>query len=329
MSETASESNNRGTGILPVLPVLPERPESPARVVPEEPPLQAGLTGPAVRFMDRRPGVYSWLRVKKKFPHMWCPGCGLGAILGAFTRALIHQNYSKDEVVVVSGIGCTGRIPVYLDCNTLHTTHGRALTFATGIKLVKPHLKVIVFMGDGDALAIGGNHFIHACRRNLGVSAIVVNNSIYGMTGGQVSPTTPSGKRGTTAPLGNIEQPFDTCALAIGAGASFVARATVYHYNLMEKLMCQAMSHEGFSVLEIVSNCQTFFGRLNKSGSHIDMLKQMRDRAATYSPTLDVAKARSEGKDLVVGVLKQDDGRKEYCALYEEEVVRPSMAGKG
>lgn len=284
---------------------------------------------PPVAFLAKRPGLYSWLRVKKKFPHLWCPGCGLGTILGAFTRSLMRLNYSKDDVVVVSGIGCTGRIPVYLDCNTLHTTHGRALTFATGIKLAKPHLKVIVFMGDGDALAIGGNHFIHACRRNLGVTAIVVNNSIYGMTGGQVSPATPLGKRATTAPFGNIEQPFDTCALAMGAGATFAARSTVYHVNLMEELMCQAMSHDGFAVLELISHCHTSFGRLNKLGSHIDMLKQQRDRAVRNTPGLDLDKARAEGKDLVIGVLKQDTGRREYCACYEEEVVLPAMARKG
>jgi 2-oxoglutarate ferredoxin oxidoreductase subunit beta len=282
----------------------------------------------AVRFLAKRPALYSWLRVKKRFPNLWCPGCGLGTILGAFTRALMKLEYSKDEVVVVSGIGCTGRIPVYLDCNTLHTTHGRALTFATGIKLVKPHLKVIVFMGDGDALAIGGNHFIHACRRNIGLTAIVVNNSIYGMTGGQVSPTTPLGARATTAPHGCIEPPFDTCELAMGAGATFVARSTVYHVAQMEKMMTQAMTHDGFAVLEIVSQCPTSFGRLNKLGSHIDMLKQQRDRAIAYTPGLDAEKARVEGKDILIGVLKQDATRKEYCALYEEKVVRKAEAAR-
>jgi 2-oxoglutarate ferredoxin oxidoreductase subunit beta len=273
-------------------------------------------------FPAKRPGLYNWLRIKKKFPHLWCPGCGLGTVLQAFTRALMKLEYRKDDVVVVSGIGCTGRIPVYLDCNTLHTTHGRALTFATGVKLVKPNLKVIVFMGDGDALAIGGNHFIHACRRNLDVTAIVVNNTIYGMTGGQNSPTTPVGARATTTPLGNIEPPFDTCALAMGAGATFVARSTVYHTAHMEKLMCQAMMHTGFSLVEIMSHCHTAFGRLNKLGSHIDMLKQQRDRAVHFTPELDAAKARAEGKDLVIGVLKQDLGRKDFGTLYQEEVVQ-------
>jgi len=282
----------------------------------------------AVRFLAKRPALYNWLRVKKRFPTVWCPGCGLGTILGAFTRALMKLGFKKDEVVVVSGIGCTGRIPVYLDCNTLHTTHGRALTFATGIKLVKPHLKVIVFMGDGDALAIGGNHFIHACRRNIGLTAVVVNNAIYSMTGGQVSPATPLGARATTAPQGSIEPPFDTCALAMAAGATFVARSTVYHVAHLEKMMGQAMTHDGFAVLEIISHCHTCFGRLNKLGTHIDMLKQQRDRAVTYAPGLDVEKARAEGRDIVIGLLKQDGARKEYCALYREKVARETQAAR-
>jgi 2-oxoglutarate ferredoxin oxidoreductase subunit beta len=281
-----------------------------------------------VRFLAKRPALYNWLRVKKRFPTVWCPGCGLGTILWAFTRALMKLEYKKDEVVVVSGIGCTGRLPVYLDCNTLHTTHGRALTFATGIKLVKPHLKVVVFMGDGDALAIGGNHFIHACRRNIGLTAIVVNNAIYSMTGGQVSPTTPLGARATTAPQGNIEPPFDVCALALAANATFVARSTVYHVAHLEKMMGLAMAHHGFAVLEIVSHCPTCFGRLNKLGTHLDMLKQQRDRAVAYRPGLDVEKARAEGKDLVIGLLRQDPARKEYCALYEEMAAREAQAAR-
>lgn len=278
--------------------------------------------------MGKRPALYDWLRVKKKFPNLWCPGCGLGTVLGTFTRALMRLELSKDEVVAVAGIGCTGRIPVYLDCNTLHTTHGRALTFATGIKLAKPNLHVVVFMGDGDALAIGGNHFIHACRRNIGLTAIVVNNSIYGMTGGQGSPTTGLGKRSTTTPYGSVDPPFDACALAAAAGASWVGRTTVYHTAQMEKLMCQALKNPGFSVLEIVSHCHTFYGRLNKEGSHIDMLKQQKARSVVNAPGLDVAKALAEGKDIVTGVIKSDTTRPEWCANYEEIVMRPAMASR-
>jgi len=274
------------------------------------------MTEPAP-LLSERSGPYSWLRGNKKFPHLWCPGCGLGSILNTVIRVFQNKGYDKNETVVISGIGCTGRIPVYLDCNTLHTTHGRALTFATGVKLAKPHLKVVVFMGDGDALAIGGNHFIHAARRNIDLTAIVVNNSTYGMTGGQHSPTTPLGMKATTAVTGNIEPPFDICDLAIAAGATFVARSTAFHYNQTLKLFAAALDHKGFAVLEIVSHCHTSFGRINRLGSHLDMLKQQRDRAVLYAPGLDVAKARAEGKDLVIGLLKQDPTRPEYCTQYE------------
>ncbi len=172
--------------------------------------------------IEDRPLIYKYLRHDKKFPHVWCGGCGIGILLGSLIRAIDHLGYTKDEIVLVSGIGCSGRLPVYVDFNTLHTTHGRALTFATGVKLAKPELKVIVVMGDGDATAIGGNHFIHAARRNVDVTAIIVNNSIYGMTGGQYSPTTPYGQRATTATYGSVENSFNISQLAVCAGAVFV-----------------------------------------------------------------------------------------------------------
>jgi 2-oxoglutarate/2-oxoacid ferredoxin oxidoreductase subunit beta len=162
--------------------------------------------------------AYAYLRHTKRFPNVWCPGCGIGIVMGALIRAIDRLGLDKDNVALVSGIGCTGRMPVYMDFNTMHTTHGRALAFATGLKLAQPELKVIVMMGDGDALAIGGNHFIHAARRNMDLTAIVVNNNIYGMTGGQYSPTTPLDSRATTAPYGNIEPPMPVGSLAVAAG---------------------------------------------------------------------------------------------------------------
>ncbi len=269
---------------------------------------------------------HSWLRGNKKFPHMWCPGCGLGTLLNTVIRVFVAKGYDKNETVVISGIGCTGRIPVYVDCNTLHTAHGRALTFATGVKLAKPNLKVIVFMGDGDAVAIGGNHFIHAARRNIDITAVVVNNSTYGMTGGQHSPTTPLGMKAPTAVTGNIDPPFDICNLAVAAGATFVARSTIFHYQQTFRLLSEALEHKGFSVLEVVSHCHTSFGRINKLGSHLDMLKQQRDHAVVFTPELDVEKARAEGKDLVIGLLKKDATRPEYCDQYEKLVIQPSQA---
>ncbi len=251
------------------------------------------------------PSFRSWLRQKKKFPHMWCPGCGLGIVLGSILRAYDDLHYDKNDVVMVSGIGCTGRIPVYVDCNTLHTTHGRALTFATGIKLANPRLKVITFMGDGDALAIGGNHFIHACRRNIDITAIVVNNHIYGMTGGQASPTTPHGKKSTTTPYGQFANPFDPCALAKSAGATFVARATTANAVQMQKMFRQGLEHCGFSMIEVISNCPTCYGRLNQLGSAVDMLNQFSEKTIRYKEGMDQEALVREGK-FVVGVLHQD-----------------------
>ncbi|MBI2843243.1 MAG: 2-oxoacid:ferredoxin oxidoreductase subunit beta [Armatimonadetes bacterium] len=272
----------------------------------------------ATKHPVRRPAVHEWLRVKKKFPHLWCPGCGIGIVLGGTIRALESLGYSKDEVVMVAGIGCTGRIPVYVDCNTLHTTHGRALSFATGVKLARPDLKVMTFMGDGDALAIGGNHFIHAARRNIDITAIIVNNAIYGMTGGQCSPTTPLGKRATTAVYGSVEPPFDTCELAKSAGASFVARSTVYHVKHVEQMIRMALEHKGFSVVEIISNCHTYYGRINMEGGAVEMVKAMREKSIMVSETMDYEKARATGKPYVIGVLHRDTERPEYCELYEQ-----------
>ena len=213
--------------------------------------------------------MLSYLRPKKKFPSVWCPGCGNGIVMGALIRAIDKLGYAKDNVAMVSGIGCTSRMPVYLDFNSLHTTHGRALAFATGVKFAQPHMKVIVITGDGDALAIGGNHFIHACRRNIDITTILINNFIYGMTGGQGSPTTPGNAFSTTTPYGNSEKNFNPCNLAEAAGASFVGRSTVYHYPQLEKMIMQALEHKGFSLVEVISNCHTYFGRLNRQGDAV------------------------------------------------------------
>jgi len=186
------------------------------------------------------PYEYIYLRYKKKFPHVWCPGCGIGIVMGSIIRAVDTMNWDMNDILLVSGIGCTSRMPVYLDFNTLHTTHGRALAFGTGAKLANPALKVIAVMGDGDALAIGGNHLIHSARRNIEITTIIVNNSNYGMTGGQFSPTTPAGAFTATTPYGMMEPGFDICSLAQGAGAVYVARGTVYHVMELDKLIAGA-----------------------------------------------------------------------------------------
>lgn len=257
--------------------------------------------------------IHKYLRHDKKFPHVWCPGCGIGIMLGSLIRALDQTGYSQDEVVLVSGIGCTGRLPVYVDFNTLHTTHGRALTFATGVKLAKPALKVIVIMGDGDAVAIGGNHFIHAARRNIDLTAIIVNNSVYGMTGGQYSPTTPYGMRSATTTYSNVEHAFSISELAVTAGAAFVGRGTVYHAKLLDSLMNKAFAKVGFSVVEVISHCHTQFGRMNRLGSTVEMMEWQRDHAVTVEKAAQMTE--DELKDRFrIGVLVDRD-----LPAYEDE----------
>lgn len=264
--------------------------------------------------------AYTYLRSTKKFPNVWCSGCGIGIVMGALIRAIDRMGLDKDEVALVSGIGCTGRMPVYMDFNTIHTTHGRALAFATGLKLAQPKLHVIIIMGDGDALAIGGNHFIHSARRNINLTAIVINNSIYGMTGGQYSPTTPLDSRATTAPYGNIEPPFQVCDLAIAAGASYVARSTVYHALELDKYIEQAILKNGFSVVEAVSYCHTTFGRINKQGSAVDMMRRLKENSLTQS-SADKLLPQDRSQKIIRGVFCDVD-KPEYGALYEKIIQR-------
>jgi 2-oxoglutarate ferredoxin oxidoreductase subunit beta len=246
--------------------------------------------------------IHKYLRHDKKFPHVWCPGCGIGILLGALIRAIDRTGFEKDDIVLISGIGCSGRLPVYVDFNTLHTTHGRALTFATGVKLAKPNLKVIVVMGDGDAVAIGGNHFIHAARRNIDLTAIIVNNSVYGMTGGQYSPTTPYGMRSTTTVYSNIEQDFRISELAVTAGAVFVGRGTVYHAKLLDSLIEQALLKKGFSVVEVISHCHTQYGRQNRLGSAVEMMQWQRDHALPVEKAIKMKSEELKDK-VLIGVL--------------------------
>ena len=257
-----------------------------------------------------------YLRPSKKLPTVWCAGCGLGIIMSAMIRAIARIGVPKNDVAVVSGIGCTGRLPTYVDFNTLHTTHGRALAFATGLKLARPGMTVIAAMGDGDALAIGGNHFIHSCRRNIDMTAIVANNAIYGMTGGQYSPTTPHGKRGTTAPYGNVEHAFDCSALAVGAGATFVARTSVYHAIEMERLIERALRHRGFSVVEVIANCFTSYGRMNQFTSPVDMLRWMKENSVTVKAAEKLSPEELEGK-FTRGVIVERD-LPEFIQVYDD-----------
>lgn len=251
------------------------------------------------------------------FPHMWCPGCGHGIVLNSLLRAIEQLGMSKNEIVMVSGIGCSSRISGYVDFHSLHTLHGRALAFATGVKMSKPELNVIVPMGDGDALAIGGNHFIHAARRNIAMTAIVMNNRIYGMTGGQYSPLSGYGTAATTAPFGNIDHDFDVVRLARAAGASFVARTTTYHARQITEILKAGIVHEGFSVVEVLTQCPTYFGRKNKQGGAAEMMEWFRDNTTPIG-----SKAKAENPALIErGVFVQEE-KPEYCAEYEKVVER-------
>lgn len=268
--------------------------------------------------------AYTYLRPTKKFPNVWCSGCGIGIVMSALIRAISRLELEKDDIALVSGIGCTGRMPVYMDFNTIHTTHGRALAFATGLKIAQPKLKVIAIMGDGDALAIGGNHFIHSARRNMDLTAIVVNNSIYGMTGGQYSPTTPLDGKATTAPYGNVEPPMPICELAIAAGASYVARSTVYHAVEMDRYLEQAISKNGFSLVETISYCHTTFGRLNKLGSAGDMMRALKENSITMTAAEKLTPEERSTK-IVRGVL-WDVQKPSYLELYDKVLQRAQEA---
>jgi len=254
------------------------------------------------------------------FPHIWCSGCGDGIVLKALIRAVHKLGISRDEAVMVSGIGCSSRTPGYVDINTLHTTHGRAIAFATGVKLANPKLTVIVVTGDGDATAIGGNHYIHAARRNIDLTVLLYNNYIYGMTGGQVSPTTPIGGMASTAPYGNLEPPFNISGLAGAAGASFVARGDVYHVQKLEKLITKAMQKKGFSVVEILSPCPTAYGRRNKMAHPVQMMKWLKEITVPVAKYERMSPEEKKGK-VRTGVIVDVD-IPEYTEQYQKLIER-------
>ena len=220
--------------------------------------------------------VEPFLRMDR-MPHIWCAGCGIGTTVNCFTRALIKSTIPLEKVCVVSGIGCTGRVAGYMNLDSFHTTHGRAIPFATGLKLANPSLSVVVYSGDGDLFAIGGNHFIHAARRNINIKVICINNFLYAMTGGQVAPTTPITSIVTTAPFGCYEKSFNLPYLAESCGAVYVARWTSYHVRQIEKSMTEVLKKKGFTFIEILSPCPTLYGRRNRLGSGLDTMKYNAD----------------------------------------------------
>mgnify|MGYP005831293323 CR=1 FL=1 len=260
------------------------------------------------RFLD-------YFRLDERFPHILCPGCGIGTTMATLVRAFLDLGMNQNELCVVSGIGCSSRVPGYLDCDTFHTLHGRALPAATGVKLAKPELKLVVIGGDGDIMAIGGNHFIHAARRNLDLTVIVINNFTYAMTGGQYSPTTPTHEKAATAPFGNVERSFDVCFLAKAAGAIFVARSTTFHVVHLKKMLELALKKTGFSVVEVISQCPTFYGRHQGIGDPVQMLEWFRSRSVDVSKVSDPWHLKDK---FVIGVLHDQEEIEPYTQLYEQ-----------
>ena len=251
-----------------------------------------------------------------KMPTLWCWGCGDGIILKAVIRAIDSLGWSMDDVCVVSGIGCSGRFSSYLNCNTVHTTHGRTVAYATGIKLANPDKHVIVVAGDGDGLAIGGNHTIHGCRRNIDLNFILINNFIYGLTNSQVSPTTPKGMWAVTTQFGNIDPTFDACELAKGAGATFIARENVTDPKKLEKIFIKGFQHRGFSFFDIFSNCHVNLGRKNKMGEAIENQEWI-DSITMPKAKYDKLPEEEKINYFPTGILHHVTDQMEYCDAYD------------
>ncbi len=258
---------------------------------------------------------------KSRLPTIWCPGCGNGIVLTAIAKAMADLGLDRRKVAAVSGIGCWGWADDYLAVNAFHGTHGRALAFATGIKLANPELNVIVLMGDGDGATIGGNHLIHAARRNVDLTAVVVNNFNYGMTGGQYSGTTPRGSLTSTSPLGHVEDPFDLCALAAAAGAPFVARGSAAEGESLRRLIRQGMEKKGFALVEALSVCHTHFGRRNGIRTPAEAFQWLREN------TVRLDKKLPEEDRFALGVFvdrkSEDYGARYLRAAKEAGGVKP------
>ncbi|MEA2027900.1 MAG: 2-oxoglutarate ferredoxin oxidoreductase subunit beta [Campylobacterota bacterium] len=265
-----------------------------------------------------------YLRLEK-MPTLWCWGCGDGVILKAFIRAVDKMGWSQDDVCVVSGIGCSGRFSSYVDFNTIHTTHGRTVAFATGVKLANPDKHVICVGGDGDALAIGGNHTIHGCRRNIDINFIVINNFIYGLTNSQTSPTTPQGMWTVSQKAGNIDPTFDACDLAIASGATFVAREKITEPRKLEKIFIKGFQHRGFSFFDVISNCHVNLGRKNKMASAMENLEWI-DNITISKAKYDKLSEEEQLNLFPTGVLKHDEKAREYCDMYED--IKDAQQGK-
>lgn len=264
---------------------------------------------------------------KDRFPHIWCEGCGDGIILNCFLKALSDLNMDVDELVVVSGIGCIGRIAGYINADSFHTTHGRPIALASGVKLANPKLNVVVISGDGDLFAIGGNHFIHAARRNIDMTVMCSNNFNYGMTGGQFGPTTPLDAYTTTTPYGNIEHPFNLVHLAAAAGAVYVARWTALHVQRLTESIKKALQKKGFKFIEVISPCPEIYGRRNKLGKAVDIMNRYKD-VSQIRHGYDPSKAEITPERIVVGEFV-DVEKPTYWELLQKQFFKIQERLKG
>jgi 2-oxoglutarate/2-oxoacid ferredoxin oxidoreductase subunit beta len=258
-----------------------------------------------------------------RLPNIFCAGCGNGIVMNTFFNGMELAEIDFDNLALVSGIGCSSRVPGYINCDSLHTTHGRPIAFATGLKLANPELDVVVFTGDGDAAAIGGSHLIHGARRNIDITVICINNSIYGMTGGQISPTSPTGSYGSTAPFGAVEKPFNLSELTTAAGATYVARWTTAHPLQLSNAIKKGLLNKGFSFIEAVSQCPTYFGRKNKMKTAVSMMQWMKDQSIIRRKADALDKTELEGK-LIVGEFQnkvEAEFTDKICKLLEEKCL--------
>jgi 2-oxoglutarate ferredoxin oxidoreductase subunit beta len=263
----------------------------------------------------RKEHIFDKYLRQDKLPHIWCRGCGNGTVVNALLHAIEKTGLDQDKIVLVAGIGCSSRANGYMNFCGMHTNHGRALAYATGVKMHNPELKVIVLTGDGDCTSIGGNHFIHACRRNIDITTVVFNNANYGMTGGQYSPTTPMNAKTKTSVYGNIEPDFDICSLAEASGATFVARSTAAHATMMVSQFEKALKHRGFAVVEAVCDCPALFGRINELGDAVAMLTDKTARSIMVGQTKNIKPNEMSGKTVIGEFVNRTD-MPEYTEQY-------------
>lgn len=269
--------------------------------------------------------VYDTYLRADKLKTMWCPGCGNGIVLQSLIRALAESGVDQDKLVIVSGVGCSSRAVNYLDACGLHTNHGRPIAYATGVKMADPSLTVVVITGDGDCASIGGNHFIHACRRNIDLTVVCMNNDNYGMTGGQYSPTTPEGSLTKTSVFGSYEPPFDLCRLAAASGATYVARGLTYNPTLLKDLILKGIRHKGLSFIDAMCDCVSLYGRLNKLGDAATMMKRWEKLGVSAAKAKGMTAEELKGK-VVYGEFVNNNELPEYTERYAEVIRKAQEA---